>query len=217
MTKKRVWLLAALMAALWLGACSGAQAPLRESRLEDVLHHADAPVTPDVSRLPALATERYQLLQLPAGAEDEVPGEVYVLTRTDDLTAFPCSQCHVQPLEALRSQSEVEGRLNHWDITLDHANQATMTCATCHQVDGDMDTLQTLTGQSVAFDASYGVCAQCHATQFEDWLGGAHGKQVQGWAPPRVMQGCVDCHNPHQPQWDVRWPAVPPKQYQEGE
>jgi hypothetical protein len=23
-----------------------------------------------------------------------------------------------------------------------------------------------------------------------------------------VVQNCVECHNPHQPAWDIRWPAV---------
>ncbi len=220
--KGKVALLLLLAWALWLlAACEPAQMPLRQSSLETVIHHADAPLTPGVRRPPEADPEPSRPLQLPDHPPEGWPGDVYVLTRQEDLTAFPCSRCHGEPLGELTRQSTAQGRLQHWDITLNHAGESTMTCATCHNVGENagenVDALRTLTGQQVDFDASYLVCAQCHATQFEDWLGGAHGKQVGAWAPPRVMQGCADCHNPHAPQWDSRWPALPPKIYTGGE
>ena len=60
----------------------------------------------------------------------------------------------------------------------------------------------------VTFDHSYQVCAQCHARQVSDWAGGAHGKRMGGWAPPRVVAGCPACHDPHRPAWETRWPAI---------
>jgi hypothetical protein len=82
-----------------------------------------------------------------------------------------------------------------------------MSCATCHALDAP-DQLRTLERRPVAFDHSYQVCAQCHSRQASDWAAGAHGKRVGGWAPPRVVYPCAQCHNPHHPQWDTRWPAV---------
>lgn len=210
--KHLLWSLGALCMIL-LVACAPERAPLRESTLEEIIHEADEEVSVDVSRLPALETEQYQLLQLP-GNHEALQEDVYVLTRKDDLTLFPCSRCHTESLSTLRAQSEAEGQLKHWEITLEHADEQVMTCETCHNVEENVDTLHTLTGQIVDFDQSYQVCAQCHASQFEDWVGGAHGKQVGGWAPPRVMQTCADCHNPHDPEWDIRWPVVPPKVYE---
>lgn len=211
--KRLFWYLGGLWLLLFAGACAPERPPLRESSLEEVVHAAEEPVHVDVSRAPLLETEQYQLLQLPADHE-ALEEEVYVLTRKEDLTLFPCSRCHTENLATLRAQSEAEGRLKHWEITLDHASEQVMTCETCHNVEENVDALHTLTGQIVDFDQSYQLCAQCHASQFEDWVGGAHGKQVGGWAPPRVMQTCTDCHNPHEPEWDIRWPAVPPKVYE---
>jgi nitrate/TMAO reductase-like tetraheme cytochrome c subunit len=70
-----------------------------------------------------------------------------------------------------------------------------------------MNNLNSLTAQSIDFNASYKVCAQCHSNQFEDWKGGAHGKKVAGWAPPRASMTCVNCHNPHNPGFEKRWPV----------
>jgi hypothetical protein len=65
----------------------------------------------------------------------------------------------------------------HWEIELRHAGEQTMACATCH-AGGNMD-----------------------------WTGGAHGKRLGGWAPPRVISNCTACHNPHQPKLEKRWPS----------
>jgi hypothetical protein len=136
----------------------------------------------------------------------------YTIARTDQITQLPCSNCHTLPLATLQAEqkSETESAAAakaHWDLVIDHADESVMNCKTCHNVDNP-DELHTLTGHVVEFDHSYQVCAQCHGQQYEDWQGGAHGKRVGGWAPPRVVQNCVECHNPHQPAWDIRWPAV---------
>ena len=70
-----------------------------------------------------------------------------------------------------------------------------------------MESLRTLNGQAVAFDHAYQVCAQCHSSQAKDWAGGAHGKRLGGWAPPRVVASCTACHDPHRPALDKRWPS----------
>ena len=70
-----------------------------------------------------------------------------------------------------------------------------------------MNNLNTLTGKSIDFNSSYKLCSQCHSSQFEDWKGGAHGKRIGGWAPPRASLTCVNCHNPHSPSFETRWPS----------
>jgi nitrate/TMAO reductase-like tetraheme cytochrome c subunit len=54
---------------------------------------------------------------------------------------------------------------------------------------------------------SYQLCAQCHNSQVKDWVGGAHGKNLSGWKSARVSKLCVECHNPHSPALDKRWPS----------
>ena len=154
-----------------------------------------------------LSTERF----LAGAARVEVAGlpdrpRFFVLARTPEIDKYPCSTCHTVPLERMRGPAGSPRRA-HWDVSLRHAPAAVMTCATCHAPDAP-DALRTLQHARVDFDHSYQVCAQCHTRQADDWASGAHGKRAGGWAPPRVIYPCAQCHDPHQPRWDTRWPAV---------
>jgi hypothetical protein len=130
----------------------------------------------------------------------------FVLARTPAIEKYPCSACHTVPVDRMRGAAGSPRRA-HWSVSLQHAPAAVMSCATCHAGDAP-DMLRTLQRAAVGFDHSYQVCAQCHARQADDWAGGAHGKRAGGWAPPRVVLPCTQCHDPHQPRWDTRWPAV---------
>jgi hypothetical protein len=130
----------------------------------------------------------------------------FVIARTPAIQTYPCSACHTVPVERMRGPAGSPKRA-HWDVRLHHAPPAVMSCGTCHTPDTP-GTLHTLQGTKVDLDHSYQVCAQCHARPAGDWAGGAHGKRVGGWAPPRVVLACGQCHDPHQPRWDTRWPAV---------
>ncbi len=126
--------------------------------------------------------------------------------RTHKLTSYECSNCHTEPLEIMK-KSLVEGtKKAHWDIAMAHATENVMNCSTCHAKD-NMNLLTSLTGALIEMDKSYQLCSQCHSRQYHDWEGGAHGKQLNGWAPPRVAKTCVSCHNPHQPAFPKRFPA----------
>ncbi len=123
--------------------------------------------------------------------------------RKSQIKSFKCTECHTKPLHQLQSK---EAKKAHWDITLKHADINTMNCVTCHNGE-NMDALKSLTGTKIDFNKSYKLCSQCHTKQFEDWKGGAHGKKIGGWAPPRASLTCVNCHNPHKPHFETRWPA----------
>lgn len=131
-------------------------------------------------------------------------GQTFLIPkRKEHIKSFNCTECHSEPLEKLKKGV---GQKAHWDLKLNHANAQTMNCTTCH--DGsDMDHLTSLTGQKIDLNNSYKLCSQCHTTQFKDWTGGAHGKRLESWAPPRASLTCVNCHNPHSPSFDSRWPA----------
>lgn len=128
------------------------------------------------------------------------------IARGNQIEAYPCSQCHDKPLAGMLATRRKDQPNSHWQISLKHASEAVMNCETCHGT-GDQDQLVTLTGKAVSIDAPHQICAQCHATQVTDWVGGAHGKRLGGWAPPRVVQNCTGCHNPHAPAFESRWPA----------
>jgi len=138
---------------------------------------------------------------------DSLNNNCFFTERSSVLTASTsCSNCHDQPLELLKKQSNSSIKRSHWDVTLFHADKSIMTCTTCHS-EQNMDQLSTLTGEALLFDNSFKLCAQCHSTQYTDWKGGAHGKELLGWQSPRVAKTCVSCHNPHNPGFPKRFPA----------
>lgn len=122
--------------------------------------------------------------------------------RKGEIKSYSCTECHSKPLEQMKTKDLKKA---HWNIRLDHANKETMNCITCH--DGNnMDYLNSLTGAKMDFNKSYQLCSQCHQKQFKDWTGGAHGKRIESWTPPRVSMTCVNCHNPHSPSFETKWP-----------
>lgn len=124
--------------------------------------------------------------------------------RKSQIKSYACTECHSKSLSELQKNNT--GKKAHWDINLVHANKNTMNCMTCHNGE-DMDNLQSLTHQKIDFNKSYNLCNQCHTKQFQDWKGGAHGKRIGSWAPPRASMTCVNCHNPHKPHIASKWPA----------
>ena len=123
--------------------------------------------------------------------------------RKSKIKLYKCTECHTSSLNKLKSKT---GKKAHWDIALKHADTNTMNCVTCHNSE-NLDELKSLTGAKIDFNRSFKLCSQCHTRQFEDWKGGAHGKKIGGWAPPRASMTCVNCHNPHKPHFESRWPA----------
>ncbi|MEJ4088795.1 cytochrome c3 family protein [Galbibacter orientalis] len=127
--------------------------------------------------------------------------------RKEKLTMYACTECHSKPLEELKGGVGALPK-SHWDIEIVHGDANTMNCLTCHNGGGNMDNLHSLTGEIIDFNKSYQLCSQCHTSQFKDWKGGAHGKNISGWAPPRAINSCVNCHNPHQPKFNKRLPVI---------
>lgn len=205
---------AVISSAIWLAAvaaCGRAPAPSVDSTEAEghaagvarVLQIIERGVTPGASG--GIGSPPLDRPTVAAHAPAGVP-PFEVLARTSQLQKAPCANCHTVPIAAMRWSGEDGRKRAHWAIDLVHAPASVMNCATCHTPDG-LGQLRTLTGQAVEFDHAYEVCAQCHSTQAADWAGGAHGKRASGWAPPRVVCSCTECHNPHQPALATRWPA----------
>ena len=130
--------------------------------------------------------------------------------RTEDIISFPCQNCHNVPLSQMVS-SNVDKKKAHWDVKIIHAHKSIMNCTTCHNP-ANMNYLTSLSGEPISIDRSFEMCGQCHSTQYKDWKGGAHGKSISGWRPPRIVKTCVSCHNPHDPGIKSRWPSRLTKQ-----
>lgn len=140
-------------------------------------------------------------------------GDFQVAAREGKIQRFPCRECHDRSVGKLKAAIPVKLRGTHREIKRAHAPKSTLTCLACHADSDGMNTLRLADGTAVGFDHSYRVCAQCHFEQARAWAGGGHGKRLGGWAPPRVVENCAACHNPHDPLRPVstpRWPSVVP-------
>ncbi len=105
-----------------------------------------------------------------------------------------CRQCHdgQNILDYPETQS-------HWDIQLKHDSD--MVCADCH--DRRLPDLFQGRPEPLTLTEIPLLCGGCHSTQFKDWKGGSHGKRLSGWAQPRVIETCTQCHNPHRPHFQA--------------
>ncbi len=130
--------------------------------------------------------------------------QFYIENRKNRIESYECSECHDKPVSQL--QTENLGKKAHWDIKINHADNKTMSCLSCH-IENDMDNLHSITGETIDLNFSYQLCNQCHNKEVKDWKGGAHGKNISGWKTSRVSKLCVECHDPHKPSIEKRWPA----------
>lgn len=135
----------------------------------------------------------------------ELEGEDFlVAARTPHLTQAPCTRCHGEGLPEATAPVPEKA---HWDVQLAHGAAAGLTCASCHRRD-DPAVLSGPAGREVGLDHAYRLCSDCHFQQVEDWVGGAHGKQVGAWAGERIVENCAACHDPHDPGFPQRLPAT---------
>ena len=182
------------------GQGPGAQLPAKHF-VEEVRHAESA----DPAGGLELTEEQIGVDSVKAVTREDVP-EFRVAERESRINQQPCARCHEKPLRELVARQVGEPKKSHWQIEMKHAGEQTMSCGTCHG-GKQMGELVTLRGDPVSWNQAQIVCGQCHSKQASDWAGGAHGKRLGGWAPPRVVEACTGCHNPHAPRLESRWPA----------
>ncbi len=187
---------------LFLSACGGDNGLHEDKKHHSLIDRIEHSTPDSIHYSVNIEDLMADIKKVKANVPDE---EFYILERTSMIKSYPCSNCHNESLDHPEKVAKGAKRA-HWDINLKHAGKETMDCATCHDTN-DMNKLQTLTGKMVTFDESFKSCAQCHSQQYKEWVGGAHGKRVAGWAPPRLIYTCSNCHNPHDPSIKPRWPA----------
>lgn len=121
-----------------------------------------------------------------------------------------CSTCHTtrQP----NHQNKAVKDLNefHGGMAFSHG---AVSCLSCHN-SNDYDSLKLADGSRVEFTDVMTMCAQCHGPQMNDYLHGAHGGMNGHWdltRGPQTKNNCIDCHNPHAPQFPKMQPTFKPK------
>jgi len=121
-----------------------------------------------------------------------------------------CSTCHTtrQPNQQTRTVRDLDEF--HVGMTFSHG---TVSCLSCHN-SNDYDSLKLADGSRIEFSDVMTLCAQCHGPQMNDYQHGAHGGMNGHWdlsRGPQSKNNCVDCHNPHSPQFPKMQPAFKPK------
>jgi hypothetical protein len=127
--------------------------------------------------------------------------------RTPDLGQYPCTSCHLGRRTVLADERRDDA---HRNLVTAHPRLVGSTCATCHSPD-NVELLALRNGERATLDHAYRVCAQCHFAQADAWANGGHGKRLDGWQGRRVVMGCADCHDPHQPALEPRTPFRGPQ------
>ncbi len=127
--------------------------------------------------------------------------------RAADLGQYPCTSCHLGKKIVLQDERRKDA---HQNIKPVHPAQTGAFCSTCHSAD-NVEMLSLKSGERATLDHTYRLCAQCHYSQAESWAGGAHGKRLDGWQGRRVVTGCADCHDPHDPAIGKRIPFRAPQ------
>lgn len=133
--------------------------------------------------------------------------------RTDlhgNAISVSCSTCHTtrQPNPTNKASKDLDEF--HGELKFSHG---AISCLSCHN-DQDYDSLKLADGRRVEFTKVMTLCAQCHGSQMKAYEHGAHGGMTGHWdltRGPQVKNNCVDCHNPHTPQFPKMRPTFKPK------
>lgn len=122
------------------------------------------------------------------------------------LAQYPCASCH-EPGNRLDVPPDRRDDA-HRHVDPVHPEQIEGDCSACHAT--EVDRLRLPSGETVSLDHAYRLCSRCHHQELESWAAGVHGKRLVGWQGKRVVMGCGDCHDPHDPDLESRIPYPGP-------
>ena len=121
-----------------------------------------------------------------------------------------CTTCHATRPPNVRTDRGDQLTEFHLGLTMQHG---ALTCLSCHNSD-NYEQLRLADGRPLEFPHVMQLCAQCHGPQYRDYQHGAHGGMNGYWdlsRGPRYRNNCIDCHNPHAPQYPKVRPVLRPK------
>jgi hypothetical protein len=120
---------------------------------------------------------------------------------------YPCTRCHDKPDDSNPTPRNLLAA--HLDIKLAHGSRE-QWCYDCHNP-SNRDMLRLAGGRLIPFETSYNLCGQCHGEKLRDWRRGVHGRRTGCWNGEREYLLCVNCHNPHSPEFKPMHPKPRPR------
>ena len=121
-----------------------------------------------------------------------------------------CSTCHSVREPNFNNRVPADLDQFHQNMQLAHGK---ITCYSCHNPD-KADTLRLADETVVEYPDVMTLCAQCHGTQMRDYEHGTHGGMTGYWdlsRGPRTRNNCIDCHDPHVPEFPSMQPTFKPR------
>ena len=121
-----------------------------------------------------------------------------------------CHDCHDVRLADNRTSSSIQLNEFHQGLAYQHGRLA---CVACHDATDGYESLHLADGSKVRYADAMNLCAQCHGPQHRDYQHGSHGGMTGYWdrtKGARRRNHCIDCHDPHSPQFPTVQPASGP-------
>ena len=121
-----------------------------------------------------------------------------------------CSTCHSVREANFANRTPADLDQFHQDMPMDHGS---LTCYSCHNPE-DADTLRLADSTVVSYPDVMTLCSQCHGIQARNYHHGAHGGMNGYWdlsRGPRTRNNCIDCHDPHKPEFPSMQPTFKPR------
>jgi len=121
-----------------------------------------------------------------------------------------CSSCHATTAPNIDTRTTADLDQFHQGLKYVHGN---LTCLSCHNAK-NYDTLRLADSRPVEFTDVMTLCSQCHGSQRRDYNMGLHGGMIGHWdltKGGRTRNSCVNCHDPHAPEFPLVMPVFPPR------
>ncbi len=191
---------AAAISYLLLGNGHGADDSLSTARTE--------PRPSETTDLPSVVSPKFAVsIRKPQGPPRVITG----LKNADGTeVTIACVTCHTTRPPNHNNRTVKDLDEFHGGTVFSHGS---VSCLSCHN-ERDYDTLRLADGSRVEFPDVMKLCAQCHGPQMKAYEHGAHGGMNGYWdltRGPRTKNNCIDCHNPHAPQFPKMRPTFKPK------
>ncbi len=202
------WQRGLLVAALLCVAVAGASAAIQSESIGERDAADESKDSPKTLAISAATPTKFSVeIRKPSGPPRVATGQS---DAHGNSVTVACSTCHTT--RPPNEQNKTVGDLKEFHVGMAFSH-GTVSCLSCHN-SGDYDSLKLADNSRVEFTEVMTLCAQCHWPQMKDYLHGAHGGMNGHWdltRGPQTKNNCIDCHNPHSPQFPKMQPTFKPK------